>query len=495
MHHFEHVKEFEGANLRLHTKGNLSSLTELMRAEQPDLIWIRLPGMVNAQGCKQDRARALNVMRLSLLQIDLGGHLVIDGDQHNKSWNNMDIQFLHRLQSSMHRWCNYGMKHPDSDQPLSTTTRILSTFTLDTHLHCQCGVAYDQHTAAGRDSGTQWARDAESVRQYVSASTELARELRSFRLHKEAAVQSTTLSPPDSTSFSHSSKQPSLRKVHFDATDKEDNVNSAVVVGVSGNSNCFGEGGTAQSSITSEISTRLQEYLDEAFPTVAAIRAKEKRKADKAAGKEVQKKLQTVEQHHDDCGDDLTAIDEPGEETPADDFFTADAEGDERLNFHSGGSSHSHRGNEQYKIWKFLRSRHWLFGSEVDTPLTGTATVCDNFDAFISQAHEQSFSGQVDVIELFGGSAGTTKVLLRRYNAHTGENFDLISGYNLLSKTCREKFWNYMKQHKPVMVIMAPPCTGLAGWKSMNRIHHYDAWHRSRTTGIPLAKLAAEVAA
>ena len=238
-HHFDDIKEFEGTNLRLHTKGNLSSLTELMRAEKPDLIWIRLPGMVNAQGNKQDRARALNVLRLIMLQIDLGGHLASDGDLHNKSWNNMDIQFLHRLHSSMHRWCNYGMKHPDTNQPLSTATRILSTFSLDTHLQCHCGLDSAQHVAAGRDSSswaifamlvtavlnkspfaasaaqsslprvrmkalTQWTSDSESVKEYVSASRQLAMELRSFRLHKEAAVQSTTLSPPDSISKSNS---------------------------------------------------------------------------------------------------------------------------------------------------------------------------------------------------------------------------------------------------------------------------------------------------
>jgi len=185
--------------------------------------------------------------------------------------------------------------------------------------------------------------------------------------------------------------------VHFDdgtTIAGEGNVN-AVVSGVSGNSHSLrGEGGATDllTTTSSELTAQLREYLDEAFPTVAAIQAKEKRKADKAAGKDVQKKQQTVEQHYDDCGDDLTAIDEPGEETPADDFFTAEAENDEQLNYLSGGSSHSHRGNSQHKIWKFLRSRHWLFGSEVDTPIIGDATVCDNIDAFLTQAKARAFN-------------------------------------------------------------------------------------------------------
>ena len=122
---------------------------------------------------------------------------------------------------------------------------------------------------------------------------------------------------------------------------------------------------------------------------------------------------------------------------------------------------------------------------EVDEPLVGNVTVCDNLDAFIAQSKEQAFTGHVDVIELFGGQAGTSKVLLRRFNAVTGENFDLITGYNMNSKACREKFWKYMEEFKPVMVVMAPPCTGLAGWKSMNRVYNYEAWHRSKRSFKP----------
>ena len=246
---------------------------------------------------------------------------------------------------------------------------------------------------------------------------------------------------------------------------------------------------------TNHLDEEANEVLDKALPTVAALSAKEKRKADEAAGREAQKRPQVVEKHYDDCGDDLSAIDLPGEELPSDDFFTALTEDEEvHFDYMTGGSSHSHRGDPERKIWKLLRGLHWLFGSEVDEPLIGNTMVCDNIDVFVTQARHRSFTGQVDVIELFGGNAGATKVLLRRYNAVTGENFDIVTGYNLLSPRCREVSWNYMREFKPVMVINAPPCTGMAGWKSMNRAHNYDAWHRSRTVGIPLAKLAAEVA-
>eukprot|EP00975_Prorocentrum_lima_P005937 1282633-Prorocentrum_lima.AAC.1 len=41
---------------------------------------------------------------------------------------------------------------------------------------------------------------------------------------------------------------------------------------------------------------------------------------------------------------------------------------------------------------------------------------------------------------------------------------------------------------------MAPPCTGLKGFSSLNRIKAPDAWHRRRSVSTPLGELAGQIA-
>ena len=48
----------------------------------------------------------------------------------------------------------------------------------------------------------------------------------------------------------------------------------------------------------------------QAYPTDAKVREKERRKAEKAAGVEhkVKKRKKIIEDHHDDCGEDLSSL-------------------------------------------------------------------------------------------------------------------------------------------------------------------------------------------
>ena len=64
----------------------------------------------------------------------------------------------------------------------------------------------------------------------------------------------------------------------------------------------------------------------------------------------------------------------------------------------------------------------------------------------------------VDVVELFGGSAGTAKVLIRR-GFVSGGNWDLIAGWNLLRDDHCDALFRYLKRRRPRVIIMAPPCT------------------------------------
>ena len=51
-----------------------------------------------------------------------------------------------------------------------------------------------------------------------------------------------------------------------------------------------------------------------------------------------------------------------------------------------------------------------------------------------------------------------------------------------------------MHEFKPLIAIIATPCTGLKGWSAINRVKNYSTWLKSRSVSIPLGDLGAEVA-
>ena len=68
---------------------------------------------------------------------------------------------------------------------------------------------------------------------------------------------------------------------------------------------------------------------------------------------------------------------------------------------------------------------------------------------------------KVDVMELFGGTAGTTRVLTRRGYV-SGGNFDFVTDWNLLNPAHDTALMRTLRRLKPRVVIMAPPCKMLS---------------------------------
>ncbi len=70
--------------------------------------------------------------------------------------------------------------------------------------------------------------------------------------------------------------------------------------------------------------------------------------------------------------------------------------------------------------------------------------------------------GIIDVMEICGGAGGVSKIAIRR-RLRTGTNFDLITGGDLTNSSHVEQLLGYVKLHKPLVVVMAPPCTAMGG--------------------------------
>ena len=85
--------------------------------------------------------------------------------------------------------------------------------------------------------------------------------------------------------------------------------------------------------------------------------------------------------------------------------------------------------------------------------------MCNNIE-YLSEYLEAlpAQTGQVDCVELFGGAGGVIKVLISR-KFKCGKNFDLLTGWDLSKPSHAEAFSAYVNRYRPIVVVMAPPCT------------------------------------
>jgi hypothetical protein len=100
----------------------------------------------------------------------------------------------------------------------------------------------------------------------------------------------------------------------------------------------------------------------------------------------------------------------------------------------------------------------------------------------------------IHMMEVFGGWGGCTRLAIRK-KLRTGQNYDLTTGINLLDKAEVRKLHYYVDQYKPDVIVLAPPCTAFGRWSMYNRVHNWWAWSKSLEVGLPLANLAAALAA
>ena len=100
----------------------------------------------------------------------------------------------------------------------------------------------------------------------------------------------------------------------------------------------------------------------------------------------------------------------------------------------------------------------------------------------------------VDMMDVCGGTARVSQVLVRRRHIKVGHNFDAVVGFDLLDSSTVASLWAYIQLTKPIVVVMSTPCTGLKGWVALNRIRAPEAVERARSVSIPLGRLGAKIA-
>ena len=188
----------------------------------------------------------------------------------------------------------------------------------------------------------------------------------------------------------------------------------------------------------------------------------------------IRKKSVKIQDHYDDCGDDIKFIELPNESQC---MFVLDF--DEAYASDSGSEAEIFDGT-------FLC--HFLNGNpQASTSHKDFCTLLSYLQS-ISKGIESD-----DFIEVFGGDGGCTRLGLRR-KLRCGKNFDLSCNIDLSQRSEEEALWRYIKAFKPMVIIMSPPCTAFGAWSAYNKVHAHEAWYESYRLGRPLAKLSAQIA-
>ena len=219
---------------------------------------------------------------------------------------------------------------------------------------------------------------------------------------------------------------------------------------------------------------------DQAFPTTQAVNRKAKLKA----GHVVQPKLKIVEQWSDDMGEDLSSLASVIDCVAWTPFLLGSSA-------EAPPTSPVVHANEDFVYEYLCANESWLRGSGV-LNLNQHVLQPSSFLAFVTS--RSTWAAQLSVCELFGGEGRTSYLAAKLHDLTVGANFDLVCGFDLLNPEHVRLLWQYFATMRPLVVVMAPPCTAFCRLQGLNRVLHHAAWDRSHAIGLPLARLCAQVA-
>ena len=220
-----------------------------------------------------------------------------------------------------------------------------------------------------------------------------------------------------------------------------------------------------------------------AYPTDSKERERKLRQANKEKGIEhvVKKRKQQVEDHHDDCGEDLGSI-------VADlDAFVDDTWSDYLLSNIGDDVLEDNDDPMCDNISLFM-----LWG-EVPYKLEANLLVVypSNTEELLSFLTAKGDG--IDIAEVCGGEARATQLGVRR-RLRTGKNFDLVTDFDLSNDKDAYYAYQYFVRNNVLVAVMAPVCGPYGPLSTLTRHMYPETYQRRLAEARPLAKFTAEVA-
>ena len=220
----------------------------------------------------------------------------------------------------------------------------------------------------------------------------------------------------------------------------------------------------------------------QAYPTDSKEREREQRKADKEKGIEhvVKKRKQVVEDHHDDCGEDLGSI--------VDDL---DAFVDDWTDYLMTGIGDDVLEDNDDPICDNL-SLFMLWGEVPYKPEANLLVVYpSNTEELLSFLNAKGDG--IDIAEVCGGEARATQLGVRR-RLRTGRNFDLVTDFDLTNSKDAHFAYQYFVKNDVLVAVMAPVCGPYGPISTLTQHMYPETYQRRLAEARPLARFTGEVA-
>ena len=374
-----------------------------------------------------------------------------------------ELVFRHKLQQSRHRWCRFGAKVSNEIQASAASHKVMSTLPLPSH-PCTCPSSVDhQFDLDMRKSQPGTAKLRADAERLVAG-------------HIIAALMSSSVRGEDS---GPSSTTDSISHIASASTPQEDEQSQGQPV-VSSSRACSGSRATPV-----QLPPRLEEE-NSSFPTEQKLQQRERAKALKASGQEpqaVRKRKKVVEQHFDDCGEDLQSLTSasPGNLLVESIHVSEDevSTGDE-----DSSASMCSLANA-YAQWALPSMM--VEGQPSLHKSTVLAVDIEEMFAILGEPRHRGYG--VEIVEVCGGNALTSYLCVRR-KLH----FELITGADLTKPGVEAKLLAYLDLAKPLVLVMSPVCTPFGPLGQRNYVLHHEAWSASSATAAPLASLCGRLA-
>ena len=489
---------------RRNTNPDATAMLQAIRRERPDLLWIQWHSEAR-EPCRRAQVRsAVDFLSgLARVQLSLGGNVLVEGRASDLPARDEVFQAPGRLGDLLGEynrifWCAIGAQTPRNTQLCGE--HLVYSHPAWKDIGCVCNRRSNNYAADNGEGYEQFIVCALTHHEIISQSNwkpissqwhVTQRQLRTKEGAKEYVqnnllVETCTLQPQSTD------QEPSPIKTAVPSSDLVPRVASA----------------KEEMTVTSVALTTMEtppksvtfNLTEQVYPTDAAVRAKEVRKAREARGQAEGKTLQEIrkrqpqqqEEHFDDCGSDTGPIEEKAlmldlslgneEEVCAHCYFDSDPEPSNwDHEFEANQELNYLLGDSQYQL-------HHLLGSDGEE--THEFRQRPPMSSFVSfpellstvNARPDSSMPRIDIMEIWGGNAGVSKVSIRRC-LRTGQNFDIVTGADLTKYHNQQVLLNYIRQHRPLVIVMGPPCTAFSSWSHINQYNAPNTYTASRQTG------------
>ena len=333
--------------------GNTSHLAYEIKQGHFNLLWIDMPHVGRHVPKAKMHSALSQLCRWLQLASEVGVTACTFG-AFGHSWNHENFAVLtqqHHFHKSYHRACHFGLKMDiNQTEPSKICFVLLSTPKVESHL-CKCEVPQTAHKL-------DWKSD----------QTSIARRPRMRIQHHIAQAVVQRLLETVGKQVNH--------RVHHDTPDCQQPAHTDADMHLEPNS---------------------------CFPTEERMRQKERLKKMKEAGVKPKTRQVHVEDHHDDCGSDHSAL------AP---FMHLEVTEQQQQQQHE---MILHQALDALDNFEYVHlSSHCYHADNVQTALNMLAPL----------------ESKVDIVEICGGSARTSQICIRKH-LKVGRNFDLVTNVDL----------------------------------------------------------------